>query len=214
MEAVDAHLETGLVAFLLEMLLHVLLDLLHHFLDARGVDSPIRDQLLEGEAGDLAPVGIVGGDQDRFRRIVHDQIHAGVQLESADVPTLAADDAPLHVVGGQVHDGHRRLHRVVGGQALDGRGEHFPRLDLGRLLGFFLETHAEKLGLPAGLDLDLRHELALRLVGGQPGNSLELPALLVEGRAEPGLRGHHGLVPLPQHAVAGLELLLPPVELV
>ena len=98
--------------------------------------------------------------------------------------------------------------------ALDGRGEDFPRLDLGGLLGFFLEPHAEKLGLPAGLDLHLRHELALRLVGGQPGNSLELATLLVESRGETGLRGHHGLVPLPEHAVAGLEILLAPVELV
>ncbi len=214
MQPMDAHFEAGLVAFFLEMLLHVLLDLLHDLLDAGGVNTPVRDQFLEGETSDLTPVGIVGGDQDRFRRIVHDEIHAGVQLEGADVSPLAADDAPLHVVGGQVHDGHRCLHGVVGGQTLDGRGQDFPRLDLGRLLGLLLEPHAEKLGLPAGLDLHLRHELALRLVGGQPGNALQLAALLVEGRAEAGFRGHHALVTLAERAVAGLELLLAPVELV
>ena len=62
---------------------------------------------------DLAAVGIVGGDQHGLRRVVHDEVDAGVQLERADVAALAADDAALHVVAGQVHHRHRGLDGVV-----------------------------------------------------------------------------------------------------
>src|SRR6267378_1168114 len=65
---------------------------------------------------DLAAVRIVGGDQNGLGRVVHDEVDPGVLLERADVATLAADDAALHVVGGQVDHRHRGLHRVVRGE--------------------------------------------------------------------------------------------------
>ena len=46
-----------------------------------------------------------------------------------------------------------RLHRVVGGEALDGGGEHFLGLGVRRLAGLFLEAHAHELRLAPGLDL-------------------------------------------------------------
>ena len=54
-------------------------------------------------------------------RVVDDQVDAGGGLEGADVAALAADDAPLHVVVGEVHDRHRALDDVVGGDPLDGQ---------------------------------------------------------------------------------------------
>ena len=150
-----AQLEAGLVALLLDVLLHLLLDLDHHFLDAGRMDAAVGDQALEREAGDLPAVGVVGGDQDGFGRVVDDQVHPGVQLERPDVPALAPDDPALHVVGWQVADGDRRLHRVVGGEPLDGGGEHFLGLGVRRLPGLFLEAHAHELRRAPGLDLDL-----------------------------------------------------------
>ena len=63
------------------------------------------------------------------------------------------------------------------------------------LAGLLLEAHAEELGLAPGLDLDLGHELALGLLGGEARDALELAALLLEGRAEPGLLRPPGSAP-------------------
>src|SRR5439155_1546049 len=143
---------------------------------------------LQGLPGDLAPVGVVRGDQDGFRRVVDDEVHARVELEGADVAPLAADDAPLHVVRRQVHDRHRRLDSVVGREALNGRGEDLLGLDVGRLARLFLEAHGEELRLAARLPLHRREELALRLLGGEPGDRLELALLLLHRRGEAALR--------------------------
>ena len=116
--------------------------MLDHLLDARRVDAAVGDEALEGEAGDLAAVGVVGGDEHGLGRIVDDEVHAGVQLQRPDVAALAPDDAALHVVGRQVHDRDRGLHGVVGGQALDGGGEHLLGLGVGGLARLLLEPHA------------------------------------------------------------------------
>src|SRR5689334_23635088 len=43
-----------------------------------------------------------------------DEVDAGEVLERADVAALAADDAALHVVGGELDHGDRGLGRVAG----------------------------------------------------------------------------------------------------
>ena len=150
-EPVHAHLEAGLVALLLEVLLHLLLDLARPLPRCGpGWMRPSAIRRWSAQARDLPAVGVVGGDQDGLRRVVDDQVHPGVQLERPDVPALAPDDAALHVVRWQVDDGDRRLHRVVGGEALDGGGEHFLGLDVRRLARLFLEAHAHELRPRAG----------------------------------------------------------------
>src|SRR5256885_14269117 len=88
-----------------------LLDLFDHLFDAGGMDAAVGDEDLERAAGDLAPVRIVGGDQHGLRRVVDDEIHAGVQLERPDVSALAPDDASPHVVGRKIHDRYGPLDR-------------------------------------------------------------------------------------------------------
>ena len=135
MQPVDSHLKARFFPFFLKVDVHLLLDLVDDLLDARRVDAPVGDQPLQGQPRDLPAIGIVGRDQHRLRRVVHDEVDAGVQLERADVTSLAPDDPSLHVVGGQVDDGHRGLDGVVGGQALDGGGQHFANAGRQILLG-------------------------------------------------------------------------------
>jgi hypothetical protein len=177
------------------VLLDLLLDLLDDLLDPRRVDPPVGDQPLERDLGDLAPQGIVAGDDDGLRRVVHDEVHAGGQLERADVPPLAPDDPALHVVRRQVHDGHRGLHRVIRGESLDGGREHLARLALGALARLLLQPHADQDGLAPGLGLHLGEQPLLGLLGGETGDPLELPALLVDQRLLPGLDLLQALLP-------------------
>ncbi len=214
MEAVHAHLEARLVALLADVLLHLLLDLLHDLLDAGGMDATVRDQALEGQARDLPAVGVIGGDEDRLRGVVHDEVDPGEALQGPDVPPLPADDSALHVVGRQVHDRDRGLHRVVRGEPLDGGGQHLLGLHVRRLAGFLLQAHGQQLRLPTGLDLGLRHHLPASLLGGEAGDGLELAPLLLQRGAEPGLLlGQHAL-PLGDRPVPGLHIGLPAVQLI
>ena len=48
---------------------------------------------------------------DRMRGVVDDEVHTGQMLERADVASLAADDATLHVVGGELDDAARSSRR-------------------------------------------------------------------------------------------------------
>ena len=58
---------------------------------------------------------------DGLGRVVDHEVDAGDLLEGADVATLAADDAALEVIGGNVHGGNGDLGGVVGGAALNGQ---------------------------------------------------------------------------------------------
>ena len=114
-------------------------DALGHFLDARGVDAAVLEQFRERPPGHLAAHGVEGGDHDRLRRVVDDQVDAGGLLERADVPPLAADDPPLHVVRRQRHGGDEPLRDVIRRAPLDGGGEDFAGAAIGIFLDFRLD---------------------------------------------------------------------------
>ena len=116
---------TGLVAGPLALLpdgaVYLLPGLLHHVLDAGGVDAPVYDQLLQSQSGNLPADGIEAGDGDGLGGVVDDQVHAGDGLQGPDVPALPANDAALHLIVGQGHHGDGGLGGVVGSAPLDGR---------------------------------------------------------------------------------------------
>ena len=106
---------------------------------------PSCEQLLERHAGDLAPHAVEAGEDHRVRRVVDDEVDAGEVLERADVAALAADDAALHVVGGELDDRHRRLGGVAGGHALHDDGEDVAHAAVGVALGLLLDlAHAAR----------------------------------------------------------------------
>src|SRR5439155_14957699 len=129
-----------------------------------------------------------------------------VELQRADVPAFAADDAPLHVVRRQVEDGHGGLDRVVRRQALDRRRENFTRLDVRDLARFLLDPHPEECGLVPRFFLHLRQELPARFLRREAGDGLQLAALLLERRGDALLR-------LVELLLARAELALPRDEI-
>ena len=176
-EPLDAGVERGLVAGLVHLLADERLGLLEHLLDAGGMDAAVGDESLQGDAADLAADGVEAGEHDRLGGVVDDQVDAGELLEGADVAALAADDAALHVVAGDVHDRHGRLGGVVGSDALDGDADDVA----GLLVGLFASTHLgltdERDGFALHVVLDAAHELGACLVGGHAGEGLEADAL-------------------------------------
>ena len=179
LQPVHAGLEGGLLALLPDDGLHLLLGLVHHLFDAAGVDAAVQDELVQGHPGDLAPHRVEGGEDHGLRRVVDDQVDAGGLLQGADVAALAADDAALHLVVGQRHHGDRALGHLVGGVALDGRGDDVAGapVGLGLGLGLDLADAARRVLLHLGLDLLQQEFLGLRL--GEGRDPLQLLRLLL-----------------------------------
>src|SRR5262245_44072462 len=98
----DVRLLGSTLADFEHVLFHLFLRLLDDFLDARRMDAPVGDELGERESGDFAADVVEGADDDHAWRVVDDDIDAGALLEGADVAPLAADDAALHVVRGNI----------------------------------------------------------------------------------------------------------------
>ncbi|GAA3422207.1 hypothetical protein GCM10018952_71490 [Streptosporangium vulgare] len=91
-------------------------------LDALRMDAAVEDELLQGEPPGLAADRVEARQQHGFRRVVDDQVDAGGRLEGPDVAALTADDAPLHLVTGQVQDAHHGLGGLLGGHPLEPPG--------------------------------------------------------------------------------------------
>ena len=84
-QAVDVDLLAGRLAQLLDVAIQLLLRLGDDLLDPRGMDSPVGDELVEREPGDLAADGVEGADDDHAGGVVDDDVDAGGLLEGADV---------------------------------------------------------------------------------------------------------------------------------
>ena len=158
--------------------LHLLLGLLDDLLDPGGVDAAVLDQLLQRDLGDLAADAVEAGDDHHAGRVVDDHVDAGGLLEGADVPPLAADDPPLHLVAGDVDRADGDLGGVRRGVALDGRRQDLARLLLAGLADGRLVPQNQHADLAPELFLDSLQEHRASLLGRQPADLLQQLALL------------------------------------
>ena len=71
-------------------------------------------------------------------RVLKRSIDARRSLQRADVAALAADDAPLHLVVGQVDNRYRGLRHMVSRALLNGERYDISRLLVGLVLGLAL----------------------------------------------------------------------------
>ena len=138
---------------------------------------------------------------------------AGRRLERADVPAFPADDAALHLVRREMHDGDRVLRGVVGGDALDCRDDHLPGALLRLVARLALDDPGEPDGVGLGLDLDSFEELRLRLLGGHVRDPLERFDLLVSSALQLVARLLEVPLPVEELPVALLEHVGALVEL-
>ena len=142
-KTVDISLEHGSFAFGLDGGVDLLLSLGDHFLNAGRMNSAVGNELFKCDTGDLTANGVKAGNSDGLGGVVDDEIAAGKSFNAADVTTLAADDASLHLVVGERYDGDGDFACMVGGAALDGGDD-----DLScTLIGFFLVLSLDLLDL-------------------------------------------------------------------
>ena len=180
--------DAGVVDSLLPCLAHYEIDfgagLGHDFLDAARVDAAICHELGEGQAGHFPADRVEGADDDRFRRVVDDQVHASSLFEGADVAAFATDDASLHLVVGQMDGGDGVLGGVVGGDALHRRDDDLAS----SLVGLFPSLALYRLGQTDGVALRLvadgLEQMGLGLGGGHAADTLESGNVLLLGTGQ------------------------------
>ncbi len=206
-------LEHRLRAGLLDVVLDLGLRLVVHLLDPRRMDAAVLDQLDEGQLGRLAADAVEGREDDRLRRVVDDEVHPGEVLERADVPALAADDPPLHVVGRELDERHRRLGGMRGCDSLQRVRDEVPRPPF-RLRSRFL-LHLAHLPRELVPDQILRalQQVLLRFGDRHPGQPLQLAHLALLRLLELGVKHLRGFLAVGEALLSPGELEQPPLEL-
>ena len=84
----DAQVNHRALSGLGDFLFNLLGDLVHHFLDAGGVNAAICDELVQAEAGDFTAHRVEAAQDDGFGGVVHNELHAGRRFQRADVRLL------------------------------------------------------------------------------------------------------------------------------
>ena len=211
-QAGDAGLDHGLLARLDDDAVDLLLRLFDFLLDAGRVNAPVGDQLAQRHTCYLAAHGIVAADDDGFRRVVYDQVHAQRLFDGTDVAALAADNAPLHLVGRQIHAAHRELADMVAGEALDGHRDDGTRPAIGFLvcLGLHLADLARHVVAGALLDALEQHLARLLFIHG--GHALQFGRPFFFDGGQPGLALVDLRLALVDFALAAFDLLQAPLR--
>ena len=144
------------------------------------MDAPIGDQFFQRQTGNLPPHGIEAGDDDGVGSVVDDHVDAGRQLEGANVPAFATDDASLHFIIRQRDGRHRRLDALLRRNSLDSQRDDFLRFTLGVALGRLTDL-TDPVG-SVGLRFLLHpvHELGFGVIRRDAGQLLEPPSFFAE----------------------------------
>src|SRR5205823_5902573 len=114
-------------------------DFLYDLFDPRRMNTAVGDQPFDCLFRDFAAIWIEARKDDRAGRVVDDQIDAGRELERANVPPLASDDATLQVVARQIDNRDGRLHGVFAGAPLNRLRDVVFRAIDGRFAGLRIE---------------------------------------------------------------------------
>src|SRR5438046_1505753 len=103
MEILNPYFEGRSLAFFLECIGHLFLDLFHDVLDTSWMDASVRQQTLQRQPGDLTANGIKTRDNDRFWRVINDEIYACGRFEGTNIAPFTPNDTAFHFLARQRH---------------------------------------------------------------------------------------------------------------
>ncbi len=127
MHAAHAASEDRLLAGFANGPLHFFRRLGDDLFNPRRVNTTVSNQIFQRQPRNFTPHRIERRQDDGFRRVVDDKIHARQRLDGANVSSLATDNPPLHFIIGQGNDRHRRLGNGIRRIPLHGAGQNLPR---------------------------------------------------------------------------------------
>ncbi len=188
-----------------DAVVHFLLCFADDLFDAARMDPAVLNQFDHRQLGDLAADVVEGRNDDHARGIVDDHVDARLLLEGADVAALAANDAALHLVVGNVDGRDGGFGGVRGGVALNRHGQHFARLAVALRLEVVLEPEDQRAGFVLELPLEpLEQHFGAGLLI-QTADLVELFLLLRENAFELAFADFEGLAAVGQLVLRQLE---------
>ena len=174
MQAMHANRKGCLLASLLNLLLNLFLSLLDHFFNTGRMNTTVVNQLFQSNAGNLAAHRIKAGNNNCLRSIVDNQVNAGQSFQSADIATLATDNAALHLIIRQTNNGNGGLSDMVSSAALNCQRDNLASLSVSIILSLLLQLLDHHCGIMLNLIFERLQQLLLCLVTCQTGDTLQL----------------------------------------
>src|SRR4030042_1484795 len=101
-------------------------------------DATIQHQRCQRTTGNFTAYGIETRNGDCFGRVVNNHVYASSLLKCMDVPSVASNDAPLHLIRRDGYGGSGDFTNVVGSHALNGSGDDLTCPPVAIFLGFCL----------------------------------------------------------------------------
>ena len=140
MDAADTAFHDSLFAGFPDSLVYIFLCLGHHFFNPGRMDTAIFDEAFQRQPCHFTANRIKAGQDDCFRRIIDDEIHAGQGFQCPNIPAFPSDDAALHFFIGQGNYGNRSFGDRIRRISLDRGSYDFPGFGICRIFGFFQGT--------------------------------------------------------------------------
>ena len=81
----DSHIKHSLFACFFDLIIHFFLRFIDHFFNACRMNPSVNNQLFKRNSGNLTPNRIKSGKDDRFRRIVNNEVYARSCFQSSYV---------------------------------------------------------------------------------------------------------------------------------
>ena len=134
-QAADIDFFGGFFADLDNPAVYVFFRLVDDLLNAGRVNTPILNQSLHTQTGNLAADGIKAADDNDAGGVIDNHVNTGRLFKRPNVPSLAADDPTLHIVTGDIHHRNTDFTGLLGGVSLNRQIDDFFGLFLGLLLG-------------------------------------------------------------------------------
>ena len=211
-QVVQAEVERHIARFFSHGGIRFFPDLQDHFFDTRRMDAAIGDQPLNRHLGDLATIRIEARQDNRARRVVHDQVDARRQFERADVAALAPDDTALQIVAWQIDDRDGRFDGVIGRAPLDGLGDVVFRAVGRRFTRLGVEALQQVGRIVPGIGFHVLDEQFLGLLAGEAGDAFELALLVGHELLVLRRRGQCRFLPLAHRALARSQFPFQPLD--
>ena len=176
--APDTALHNSLFTGFADSLIHIFLCLGHHFFNPCRMDSSILHKAFQCQPCHLTADRIEAGKNDRFRRIINDQIHTGQGFNGPDITAFPADNAAFHFFIRKGNDGNRGFGNRIRRIPLNGGSDDFPGLGICCILGFFHSTaDADRLFM-GQLFIHSGQDHISGLIAGKLGNFFQFFLLL------------------------------------
>ena len=175
----DTKVDGRTFTYLDDLVFHLFGHFRYDLFDTRRMDTTVLHQLMQRQTCYLTTYGIVGGEGDRLRRIVYDDLHTGSGFEGTDVTSLTTDDTTLHFVILDMEDRNGRFGCGLGSHTLDGLDDDFLRLFIGLQTRIIHDLVDIRHGCRLGFIFEGLYQLLLRLFRRHSAQLLQLALRLV-----------------------------------